>query len=377
MENAWFKIKNERAVDSPSLLIFRERVQHNIENMLRIATSADRLVPHVKTYKMVEVVQMQLAMGITKFKAATIAEAEMVAIAGGKFILIAHQLVAIKAERLARLQAKYPEVYFASLIDCEEMVTHLNNTFAKYGLVAHTFIDINNAMNRSGYEVNNSLLDFYTSLNQEKFPFLSCDGLHIYDGNFRQTDFEERKQAIDDAFVPVQEIIEKIENLGLPRPLVICGGTPAFTSHALRIGVFCSPGTCLISDWGYGESLSEQNFEWAGILLTRVISKPKQGYITLDLGHKAVASENPIDKRVKFLNLENYKFIAQSEEHLVLEVEDWENIKLGQVIYGVPYHICPTINLYQEAYIVENQEVTQTWQVIARNRKITDKLPFV
>lgn len=372
MSNTFFTIKNEQALDSPSLLILKEKVQHNIAEMIRIAGAADRLVPHVKTYKMTEIVQMQLAAGISKFKAATIAEAEMVAIAGGKFVLIAHQLVGNKGERLAKLQAKFPQVYFASLIDCEEAAAQLNQVFLSSGVFARVFIDVNNAMNRSGHDVSDSFIHFYTLLaTQKKFANLCCDGLHVYDGNFRQSDFAERKKVIDDAFVPVQKMIETITKRGLPKPMVICGGTPAFTVHALREGVYCSPGTCLISDWGYSESLPEQSFEWAGILLTRVISKPKFGYITLDLGHKAVAAENQIEKRVKFLNLENYKFIAQSEEHLVLEVEDWDSISIGQILYGVPYHICPTINLYNEVYVVENQKIIGTWQVIARNRKIT------
>lgn len=371
-KNEWFRVVNEQVLDTPSLLIFKEQVQHNIAEMLRVVGSADRLIPHVKTYKMIEVVQMQLAAGISKFKAATIAEAEMTAMASAKFVLIAHQLVGAKIERFAQLCQKYPEVHFASLVDCEEVATQLNQVFGNHGLRAYVFIDVNNAMNRSGLEVNHSLFDFYKTFSDGiTYPHLHCKGLHIYDGNFRQPDFEDRKNAIDAAFFPVHALLEQIKSANLPAPMLVCGGTPAFTAHALRSEVFCSPGTCLISDWGYGESLKEQQFEWAGILLTRVISKPKHGYITLDLGHKAVASENPLDKRVKFLNLLDYQFVLQSEEHLVLEVKDWEGIKVGQLLYGVPYHICPTINLYHEVYVVENQEVTATWQVIARNRKIT------
>ena len=372
MENVWFKIENEQLLDTPSLLIFKDRVQHNILEMLKIAGSADRLIPHVKTYKMAEVVQMQLQAGISKFKAATIAEAEMTASAGAKFVLIAHQLVGAKIARLVALAQKFPNVYFASLVDCEEVANELNRAFASSGLVANVFIDVNNAMNRSGLEVDNELFNFYETLaKQEQYPNVHCKGLHIYDGNFRQPDFEARKQAIDTAFEPVDKLLERIKNASLPVPMLVCGGTPAFTTHALRTQAYCSPGTCLISDWGYGESLTEQRFEWAGILLMRIISKPKKDYITLDLGHKAVASENPLDKRVKFLNLSDYQFISQSEEHLVLEVKDWENIKVGQMIYGVPYHICPTINLYEEVYVVENKEITSTWEVVARKRKIS------
>jgi D-serine deaminase-like pyridoxal phosphate-dependent protein len=372
MKDNWFKIKNEQDLDTPSLLIFKEKVWHNIKEMLHIVGSPDRLMPHVKTYKMIEIVQMQLASGITKFKAATIAEAEMTAMAGAKFVLIAHQLVGNKISRLLHLQKKYPKVHFASLIDSRAVAEEINTIFAKENSFTYVFIDVNNAMDRSGVEVNEELLAFYQDLvSSKKYPHLICEGLHVYDGNFRQSNFEERKNEIDKAFEPVNQIIGKIQAMGLSIPMVVCGGTPAFTVHALRKQVYCSPGTCLISDWGYSDSLPEQAFEWAGVLMTRVISKPKKGYITLDLGHKAVASENPLTKRVKFLNLADYQFISQSEEHLVLEVKDWESISIGQMLYGIPYHICPTINLYNEVYVVEHQEVIGTWQVIARNRKIT------
>jgi D-serine deaminase-like pyridoxal phosphate-dependent protein len=95
--------------------------------------------------------------------------------------------------------------------------------------------------------------------------------------------------------------------------------------------------------------------------------------VAIDLGHKAVAAENPIDKRVQLFNAPDYELLSQSEEHGVLRVsdEDWEKVKVGDVFYGVPYHICPTVNLYEEAQVVENRKVTETWQVLARRRKIS------
>jgi len=372
MEKVWFAIKDDQLIDTPALVVYHERVQHNIAAMVRLAGAPDRLIPHVKTYKMAEIVQLQLAAGIRKFKAATIAEAEMVALAGGTFVLIAHQLVGPKAERLAQLQAKYPQVQFASLVDCPEMAAHLDQTLAQHQLTAQVFVDVNNAMDRSGHPVDPALFAFYQSLaDRAAYPHLHCAGLHVYDGNFRQSDFTERKRAIDAAFDPVETLVDQIVAAGLPQPMVVCGGTPAFTAHAQRKGVHCSPGTCLLSDWGYGESLPEQPFEWAALLLTRIISKPKPGYLTLDLGHKAVAAENPLDKRVKFLNLDDYQVISQSEEHLVLAVDDWDRYQVGQLFYGVPYHICPTVNLYNEVSVVENGAIVGQWPVVARNRKLT------
>ncbi len=117
--------------------------------------------------------------------------------------------------------------------------------------------------------------------------------------------------------------------------------------------------------------LQEQPFEFAAVLLTRVVSKPAPGLITTDLGHKSVAAENPISKRIFFLNLENYEVKSQSEEHLVVNVEDWDNIHVGDVLYGIPYHICPTVALYDEAYVIENRNFSEIWDIIARKKRIT------
>jgi D-serine deaminase-like pyridoxal phosphate-dependent protein len=117
--------------------------------------------------------------------------------------------------------------------------------------------------------------------------------------------------------------------------------------------------------------LAEQPFEFAAVLMTRIISKPAAGLITTDLGHKSVAAENPISKRIFFLNLSDYEVRSQSEEHLVVEAKDWENLHVGDVLYGVPYHICPTVALYDEALIVENGKVVDTWNITARKKKIT------
>ena len=93
--------------------------------------------------------------------------------------------------------------------------------------------------------------------------------------------------------------------------------------------------------------------------------------LCVDLGHKSIAAENPFP-RVHFINLPDAKQISQSEEHLVLEVGDNSKFQLGDVLYGVPIHICPTCSLYEKAIIVdENGWAKKEWKVIARDKKIT------
>lgn len=368
-EQTWYELNDPEEIDSPALLIFRDRVAANIQTMISIAGDAGRLVPHVKTHKMGEIVQMQLAAGISQFKCATIAETEMLADAGAKNILLAYQLTAPKAKRFLSLIKKYPGIEFASLVDNLDSAKILSELFGKEKMIANVFIDVDSGMRRTGISPDNALFDLYLQL--DKLPDIQCKGLHVYDGHIRDEDFELRKQKVEAALVPVNTVIEKIINSGFSNPKIIAGGTPTFTVHALCKEEYCSPGTCLLWDYGYDSILREQNFEFAAVLMTRVISKPEKGLITTDLGHKSVAAENPLSKRIFFLNLSDYNVLSQSEEHLVVEVKDWDNIHVGDVFYGIPYHICPTVALYDEANVIVNGNLVGKWNIVARKKKIT------
>ena len=369
-EKNWYELHDPEAIDSPALLIYKDRVAENIQTMIGIAGDAKRLVPHVKTHKMAEIVKMQLEAGISQFKCATIAEAEMLSEAGAKNILLAYQLNFSKAKRFISLIKKYPDVRFASLIDNVDSAKMLNDLFEKENLKAKVFIDVDAGMHRTGIEADKNLFNLFQQI--QKLSNLQFEGLHVYDGHIRDANFETRKQVCEKAFEKVNTVKQQIiANSHLQNVKIIAGGTPTFTVHALNKEVDCSPGTCLLWDYGYDKLLKEQPFEFAAVLMTRIISKPAPGLITTDLGHKSVAAENPISKRIFFLNLENYEVKSQSEEHLVVEVKDWENFHVGDVLYGVPYHICPTVALYDEAVIVENGNVVDNWNVTARKKKIS------
>jgi len=365
--DTWYEVQNPDQVLSPALLIYEERIAFNIDLMIKIAGSADRLVPHVKTHKMVEVTQMQLEAGITKFKCATIAEAEMLALAGAKWVLIAYQLVGPNIERLFALQEKYPEVHFASLLDSLNSAQNLNKS--SQGRSSFVFIDVNNGMNRSGFPVQQGLFKLYQEIAQ--LDNLQLEGLHVYDGHIREADFAKRKAHSDTDFELVNQLRNTLIETGYPTPMIIAGGSPTFTVHVQREDVFCSPGTCLLWDWGYGDRFLDQPFQHAAVLATRVISKPAENIITIDLGHKAVATENPIDRRFRFLNLTQYEVMSQSEEHGVIQVAEWNSIQVGDLLYALPYHICPTVALHESATVVKNRTVLDKWSILARKRMIS------
>lgn len=377
-DKQWYELNEPDEIDSPALLIYKNRVAFNIKTMVNIAGDPQRLMPHVKTHKMAEVVKMQIAAGISQFKCATIAESEMLAEAGAENILMAYQLNLSKAKRFISLIKKYPQIRFSSLVDNFDSAKMLDDLFAQQKLTAHVFIDVDAGMHRTGIApaavgvpANKDPL-FNLFLELQKLSNINFRGLHIYDGHIRDEDFEIRKQKVAEAFEKVNAVKQQIiRNSNLPDVKIIAGGTPTFTVHALNKEEYCSPGTCLLWDYGYDQLLQEQPFEFAAVLLTRVISKPAPGLITTDLGHKSVAAENPISKRIFFLNLENYEVKSQSEEHLVVSVKDWDNIQIGDVFYGIPYHICPTVALYDEANIIDKGALVDTWKIEARKKRIT------
>jgi D-serine deaminase-like pyridoxal phosphate-dependent protein len=123
-------------------------------------------------------------------------------------------------------------------------------------------------------------------------------------------------------------------------------------------------------DAGYARLLPDMNYEFAALVLTRVVSKPGTRRLCLDLGHKAIASEGP-HPRVIFPKLEDAAAVSHSEEHLVLETDRAGEFRVGDCLYGIPWHICPTVALHDEAIVVRDGRATETWKVLARARRLT------
>jgi D-serine deaminase-like pyridoxal phosphate-dependent protein len=362
----WYEIRNIETIDSPALIVYKDRIQRNINALIQTKDIA-HLRPHVKTNKIAEVCGMMLSSNITKFKCATIAEAEMLGMIKAPDVLLAYQPTTIKAKRLLELVKKYPSTKFSCLIDDAVNAENISSIFLMNGLSIDIYIDLNVGQSRTGIKPVNAF-DLFNEC--DTFTGSNIVGLHVYDGHIRDTDVNERKQKTDTAFDEVIKLSEKIESSTNKKLKIVAGGSPTFPVHAQRKDVECSPGTFVFWDWGYKTQFPDESFEIAALVITRIISIVDEHTICVDLGHKSVAAENVLEKRVHFLNAEDVQPVGQSEEHLVLNVNDASMYKIGDVLYGVPYHICPTVALYERAIVVEDKTAVDEWKVIARDRKI-------
>jgi D-serine deaminase-like pyridoxal phosphate-dependent protein len=364
----WYEIDNIDAVDSPSLVIYLDNVKANIDKAIAIAGGTERLRPHVKTHKTPEIIDLHLKKGISDFKSATISEAEICAMQGANSVLLAHQLTASKYQRWVNLIETYPNTHFACVVDNLLTIKDLERVAIANQLNFDLFLDINNGMNRSGILPNELALSLCKYINPSKN--LTFGGLHVYDGHILAKDFEERSEIGKQDLESVKKFILKLKSLQIKIPEIVVGGSPSFPVHARNQNVRVSPGTYIFWDKGYSDKFQDLAFLHAALVVTRVISKLDEQTVCIDLGHKSIASENP-HPRVYFLNCKVEKFLIHSEEHLVIQTPDAKNLKVGDVLYGIPHHICPTVNLNEFLTVIENKKATKTWEVLARKRKIT------
>lgn len=366
-----YRIKDTSQIISPALILYREQLEQNLKKMIEIAGSADRLRPHAKTHKMPQVAQLELSLGIKKHKCATVGEAEMLAAAGVKDVFLSYNLVGPNIRRAVAFVEKFPDCRLLTQADHPGPIADLGQAMHQAGRSIEVLLDVDVGQHRTGIPAGPAALELYRLL--ANTPGIKPGGLHVYDGHQHQKSRDERQAAIDREWTRVIGFRKELEQAGLPVPRIVCGGTGSFPIYAGKSepGLELSPGTCVFNDAGYSEIFPDLVFPPATALLTRVISRPTPTRITLDLGYKAVASDPPAGKRLTLLDLPEAEHVLQNEEHLVVETPRAHEFAPGDELYAFPRHICPSVALHKQVYVVSNGEVTDHWDVVGRDRWIT------
>ena len=292
----------------------------------------------------------------------------MTAAAGGKDVLLAYQPVGPNVARLAELVKRFPDTTFSALVDDQATLDRINEVMGQSGVQLNLLVDLNVGMNRTGIQSQYGGMEL--CLNIEKAEHVTFGGLHAYDGHLHSMDAAKLAQEAEVAFEPVWMLKHELEKQGLNIDRLVVSGTPTSGLMSRYPDVEVGAGTMVLWDAGQCAHSPGLDFINAAVVMTRVISRPGEELLCLDLGYKAIASEFA-PPRVKLLGIDDAVEVSHSEEHLVIQTKAAAQYPVGTVIYGLPFHVCPTVALHQEVWAVRGGVAQEAWEVVARNRRIT------
>lgn len=361
----WYELKAVSELASPGLVFYEDHIRENIGKVIGMIDHKERLRPHVKTHKSAEVTKLMLQAGLKKFKCATIAEAEMLGTCEAPDVLLAYQPVGPNIQRFLVLQQRFPATHFSCVTDNLQAALNIASAAQADDTTVAIYLDVNVGMNRTGVSPEKVPALYEAVQGLEGLKLL---GLHAYDGHIHEPDFGLRRREVLEIIKVLEALQQQLESKYQQKPMIIAGGTPGFPVYASSSDFDCSPGTFALWDYGYQQAFPEHDFSTAALVISRIVSLPGPQLICTDLGHKAVAAENNLSKRITFLNAPELVPISQSEEHLVLDAGPNHGYQIGDVLYGLPFHICPTVALYDEAYSVSLHRPPERWEIRSRKR---------
>jgi D-serine deaminase-like pyridoxal phosphate-dependent protein len=234
------------------------------------------------------------------------------------------------------------------------------------------FIDINPGMNRTGI-AESKLSEVEQIARQAGGKFR---GLHYYDGHMSAYPLHERERPAHQGYDRLMKLVDALESAGLTVGEVITSGTPAFpfalTYHGFKGRSFhhsISPGTVVFNDFtSLAQLPPEYGYVPAVLVLSTIVSQPAPGVVTCDAGHKSVSADAGVPTCM-VLGHTDWKPSKPSEEHLPLEVGDQKGSLVGDQVYLLPRHVCPTVNNFDDAVLVKGGRVVAVEKVTARGHE--------
>ncbi len=361
---------------TPALAVDLDRVRRNVAREIALAGGPERWRPHVKTAKISAVLRELVRSGVRQFKCATTREAVCLlevlrdeGVAGGD-LLLAYPLVGPGLIRLGRIAEQYAEARLSVLVETAASVPELPAN-------VDGFIDINPGMHRTGV-----LLDGEDGARRVGALAARLGarfrGLHYYDGHHSQADPEVRRAAIHAGYESLLELVRTLGAAGTPVREAITAGTPAFLEGAGFRGFTSeadlvhrlSPGTVVYHDLRTERENPALGLEPAALVHARVVSHPRAGRVTCDAGSKAVAFEGR-GPHCLALGRPELEAETPNEEHLPLRIARGARTpERGELLALFPWHVCPTVNLADEAVLVEDGRVLGVVPVSARGHEL-------
>jgi D-serine deaminase-like pyridoxal phosphate-dependent protein len=347
-------------VPTPALVLDAAALNGNIAAMAVFARSHGlALRPHAKTHKCAEIARHQIAAGAVGICCAKLAEAEALAAEGIDDIHLTSPVVTPQAvERLLRLNDR---VRLSVVADHPENVAQLAQAATQ---PLRVLIDVDPGSHRTGVASPQAAVALARAVARHRSLILA--GVQFYCGSQQHIAAQtERRAAVAERTVYLQEVIEALRQAGFDVPLVTGGGTGSFAIDAdLGVLTELQVGSYVFMDREYRDcELGGPRFEQSLFVDATVVSANTPGMVTLDAGLKAFAADAGVPVVAAGAPAES-RYVFTGDEHGALVGEGLPG--LGARVRLVPPHCDPTVNLYDCYAVIEDGCSVGSWPVTAR-----------
>ncbi len=355
---------------TPALLLDLDLLESNIEKMSHHAkASSIRLRPHAKTHKCGEIARRQIGAGALGVCTSTIHEAEALAAAGIKGLLITSELVGRnKIERLARLTHKQPDTL--TVVDNAAHAEQLDEAAGAAKITLNVMIDIDPIGRRTGVLPGDDAFGLAEKV--MKLSRLKLRGIHSYSGASSHVQgFEARQEHSAKVMQAPLETFFRMQKAGMPVEIFSGGSTGTYNiDPALKGLTELQVGSYVFMDVDYrrigGQSGAVyEDFAPSLSVLATVISKNHADRATVDAGYKAFATDRKFGPEIKDVTGVEYQFNGDEHGALLLNNPSRE-IRLGDRVEFIVPHCDPNVNLYDRYYCLRGDKVVAVWPVAGR-----------
>lgn len=355
---------------TPALLLDLDLLEANIRKMSQHAkASSIRLRPHAKTHKCPEIAKRQIEAGALGVCTSTIHEAEALAAAGIKGLLITSELVGRnKISRLLRLARKQPDTL--AVVDNALHAEQLEEAAAAAKTTLNIMIDIDPIGRRTGILPGDDALGLAEKI--MKLPHLKLRGVHAYSGASSHVQgFEARKEHSARVMQGPIESFLRMQKAGMPVEILSGGSTGTYNiDPSLRAMTELQVGSYVFMDVDYRRIGGQggpvyEDFAPSLSVLATVISKNHADRATLDAGYKAFATDRKFGPEIKGITGVEYQFNGDEHGALLFNNPSRE-IRLGDRLEFIVPHCDPNVNLYDRYYCVRGEKVVAVWPVAGR-----------
>jgi len=328
-------------LDTPSLYVDLDVLERNIREMQKQCRAWKvGLRPHTKTHKIPEIAQMQLSAGAVGITVAKIGEAEVLP---GHDVLIAYPLM---PEKLPRLQA---------LAKSRRVTVAIDSVAAAKGLPGvRTLVEIDVGVGRCGAQSPEQAVEVAKACSDFQGVFYWPSWLD--DAGFKE------------ACAKVDATLAALKAAGFESKIVSGGSTPGASKTPLVPKTTENlPGTYVFYDASSLEAKCCLESDCALRVITTVVSTAVPGQCLIDAGSKTFSSDATRGPGTfgHFVG-RPWTMKKMNEEHGYVEVRD--RARVGEKVWVIPSHVCPTVNLHDEVWYGRDGRVEGSWKVAARGK---------